>query len=488
MKYKNIVLIIILLILLNFALMNFINQFQSNFSLNFSNENIQVHTKVDKNTGQNGIILQIVNSDNGYYLVTSNPNYTIIEFEYYLEYYTLENQYQWSVKIPINYTTPSILAISEDYVILDFPPEFRSIWIDKFDFKNPFKVYNLRERIFTDLIIKELKPFTEFVNEYNKTEIRYSHDSQYSGIIKNNQLILVESTKFFPPSLYELPKYNDVRIITYDLSLDKLIDIFFIKENEGNKLISSEIQGSVGTKLNIVIKTYLSLTPLTMTLTMEVESIEIDYESGNIVQHFSPEEVTCEIRCYVFVASNNNVTIIEKDRTIIEKNSILRIGNKDNHSIYIWDPLYKNIYLVGSVVIHKELILIYGYAGKVEQVFEAFIGFLSIKYNRYNLSLVDIHKSSWNSSAVTSVSLNSQNQLLLAISTREQQNDTLIFSSYVYIINPIQDAMIDFLEDYPYLPYVISSSIIITISTIINWYNKRKKSRIITSEMYPESN
>ncbi len=489
MKYKNFILIIILLVLLNFAILSLINLYKSNYMLNYDDESIQVHVEVE-HTNLLGFIDQIVTSENGYYLIISEFIFAADD-TYYLEYYTLEDRFQWSVKLPdqIDNARSSILAQSEDYVIIDYPRFLEPFSAPINDLNKSFLLFNVQERIFTDLIIHELKPYSEYI--YNNTVIRYLFDSQYSGIIKDNQLILVESKKLFDlPIDYDQPQYDDIRLITYDLSVNKLINIFVIKENTGNALLSAEIQRSAGTSLTIVIRNVLSSIPVKL----EIESYEINHVSGKVVQKLKIERISCNISCDVYAVSNSDVTIIEKESfmstsEIPQKFSRLKIGNKDDPAIYIWDPLYQDIFFNGLVV-HKELILLYGFTEKEQIQYNAFIGFLDIKNSHYNLRFIDIQRSNWHSSQISSLAMNPKNQLFIAVNALELQNDTqnqsLKYKSFIYMIFPIQDPKIEFLENYPLIPNVISSALIMGIFFLINWYIKRKKNKIVGTEIYPE--
>ena len=86
--------------------------------------------------------------------------------------------------------------------------------------------------------------------------------------------------------------------------------------------------------------------------------------------------------------------------------------------------------------------------------------------------------------------MNPKNQLFIAVNALELQNDTqnqsLKYKSFIYMIFPIQDPKIEFLENYPLIPNVISSALIMGIFFLINWYIKRKKNKIVGTEIYPE--
>ncbi|MHA2033561.1 MAG: hypothetical protein ACW99Q_29690 [Candidatus Kariarchaeaceae archaeon] len=95
MRYKFAILYILILLLFNFGLTNLINNYQSNYSIGYEEGTQELFSQEDQ------YIHQIFSSEDGYFTITSGFNITSFEAlrNYTLEYSTLENEDQWSLRL-----------------------------------------------------------------------------------------------------------------------------------------------------------------------------------------------------------------------------------------------------------------------------------------------------------------------------------------------------------------------------------------------------
>jgi hypothetical protein len=468
MRYKSAILYILILLLLNFGLTNLINNYQSNYAIGYGEGTQELFSQEDQ------YIHQIFSSEDGYFTITSGFNITSFEAlrNYTLEYSTLENEDQWSLRLDYNYSIPSILSVSERWVIIDVLSSRNSWFRGSTDpaYEKSFLLYDQQSSEIQKIMIPEIAQLVEYYRQSSNTTTYYS-STRYIGEIIQNNLVLVEYG--------QSGEFSPVHVFMFDLLNQVTINSYIIDPNEAALEKSPEIVATTDTTLSLLVATLESSIPEHFNFDM----YEIDFKN-NVITNNNIGEVICDIACIGYPLTSSNLVIIEVEAYDFPKKLRFAVGDLENQSRYYYNLNHTDI-IFSIKRIQSDLLLMFGNTDPLG-VAQPFVGFLRTSNGIYNITEFDLQITGGRLSYLHSLDLSSNDHILLAFNNFIRFNDTSSFYSEIVVLSPNPKPDIPFFIDFPNLPNITATIIITVVYVLLMKYFRNRRERM-TAVLYPKN-
>ncbi|MHA2028880.1 MAG: hypothetical protein ACW98K_04805 [Candidatus Kariarchaeaceae archaeon] len=416
-------------------------------------------------------IHQITATEEGYFLLSSNfaLSGNNSGSKYALEFISMEKSNNWLFELYYNQSEPSILSVSQRWVVLDIlslSDFFQGI--DQ-EYDRSFMLYDRQAKTIQKIVIPGITPLLENQpGASNKTV--YTSATRYTGQIIENVLVVVEYGK-----LMRVP----VKVFRYDLMNQVLIDSYVVDSiddgRKGAKILEISDLG-----LTLSVNTILSTFPAVYRI--DIHQIEFGKDETT---RTTLGEVSCDISCVVYSLTPSELMIIEEeDYGFPDIFTRLTFGNLENQSRYVWDPKYRDPNL-SVKLIRDDLVLLHGNRALPSFRQYPFVGFLEIINTDYNITEIQLQFPTTNSSYLQSLDVNDNHQIVIAISTTNISADGINITSHVIVLDPNQKPENPFFIEFPYIPNMITTVFVTVIYVVFVNRNRRRQERM-TAILYPE--